>query len=427
MSFYDRRDAGRRLAEQLVSFRSAQPVVIGLPRGGVVVAFEVAEALAAPLDVVVVRKLGAPGRPELGIGAIGEDGVRVLNTELIHLLGVTEQEIAEVEGRETEELARRVAAFRADRAPVPVRDRTVLLIDDGLATGFTARAAVRVLRHKEAARIVLAVPVSAPETADALTGEADEVIALELPRGFGAVGQWYGDFRQTSDQEVIELLQKASAGHHREVTIPVDSARLPGYLKIPPAATGIVLFVHGSGSSRHSPRNRAVAERLNREGLGTLLFDLLSEAEAADRAKVFDIPLLAERLAAATRWLVAQPEAAHLPFAYFGASTGAGAALWAAAHLDVAAVVSRGGRPDLAAPRLAQVSAPTLLIVGGADPVVLELNRQAALALGGEVEVAVVPRAGHLFEEPGALDQVADLAASWFERWLKEKPNEPRL
>ena len=210
MLFRDRVDAGRRLAERLLASGLSDPVVIGLPRGGVVVAAEVAHRLGAPLDVVVVRKLGAPGRPELGIGAIGEDGIRAFNQELIGLLGVSESELSDVEARETEELARRVAAYRGDRTPVPVAGGTVVVIDDGLATGYTARAALRVLRSRGAARLILAVPVSARDTAHALQEEADEVIALEVPLGFGAVGQWYADFRQTSDQEVIDLLAEHS-------------------------------------------------------------------------------------------------------------------------------------------------------------------------------------------------------------------------
>jgi thioredoxin len=185
---------------------------------------------------------------------------------------------------------------------------------------------------------------------------------------------------------------------------------------VPEAAKGIVIFVHGSGSSRHSPRNQFVATVLNRAGLGTLLFDLLTPDEEHDRANVFDIGLLAARLVGVTHWLGTQPEVHGLPVGYFGASTGAGAALWAAAEtgVDVAAVVSRGGRPDLAGARLAAVRAPTLLIVGGDDDVVLGLNRRAAAQLRCEHRLEVVPGAGHLFEEPGTLRASAELARDWF-------------
>ena len=185
---------------------------------------------------------------------------------------------------------------------------------------------------------------------------------------------------------------------------------------MPGRAAGIVVFAHGSGSSRHSPRNRYVAAVLNQAGLGTLLFDLLTPAEEVDRANVFDIGLLARRLAGVTGWLRAQPGAAGLPVGYFGASTGAAAALWAAAEpgAGIAAVVSRGGRPDLAGPRLGSVAAPTLLIVGGRDDVVLGLNRRAQAGLRCENQLAVVPGATHLFEEPGTLAAAAELARDWF-------------
>lgn len=197
------------------------------------------------------------------------------------------------------------------------------------------------------------------------------------------------------------------------VTIEAGPVRLPGELQVPEGSGSVVVFAHGSGSSRHSPRNRRVAEYLNGRGLGTLLFDLLTEDEAADRANVFDIALLGERLAAAVDWTGrARPGAG---IGLFGASTGAAAALWAAAdRTEVSGVVSRGGRPDLAGDRLALVSAPTLLIVGGRDETVLALNRAALARLRCEAALEVVPGAGHLFEEPGALDLVCRLAANWF-------------
>jgi putative phosphoribosyl transferase len=193
---------------------------------------------------------------------------------------------------------------------------------------------------------------------------------------------------------------------------------LAGDLRLPEPAAGLVIFAHGSGSSRLSPRNRQVAGALNQAGFATLLFDLLTTDEELDRAKVFDIELLAERLLAVTRWAAGEQALRHLPISYFGASTGAAAALRAAARPgpEISAVVSRGGRPDLAAESLEEVVSPTLLIVGGADWQVLELNEQAAKLLRCEHEVAIVPGATHLFEEPGALERVAELAVDWLSR-----------
>ena len=207
----------------------------------------------------------------------------------------------------------------------------------------------------------------------------------------------------------------------QSVRLAIDSVTLEGNLAIPAGATGIVLFAHGSGSSRHSPRNRYVAEALREGGLATLLIDLLTSAEEREDARTarlrFDIALLARRVAAATVWLAANPVTSHLRIGYFGASTGAAAALVAAAERpdDVGAVVSRGGRPDLAIPVLARVKAPTLLIVGSLDLPVIDMNREALEHLQVEKRLDIVPGATHLFEEPGALEQVARLARQWFQ------------
>ena len=201
-----------------------------------------------------------------------------------------------------------------------------------------------------------------------------------------------------------------------EVEVTSGLARLAGHLTLPERSYGLVVFAHGSGSSRHSPRNRFVAAILNAAGLGTLLFDLLTGAEEADRANVFDIALLGRRLAQVTSWVRADPRLVGRPIGYFGASTGAAAALWAAAEADsdAFAVVSRGGRPDLAGHRLTAVTSPTLLIVGALDSLVLSLNREALTHLAGESRLSVVPGATHLFEESGTLQQAAILARDWF-------------
>lgn len=201
-----------------------------------------------------------------------------------------------------------------------------------------------------------------------------------------------------------------------DVLIEADGVMLPGLLGVPEAAIGLVLFAHGSGSSRLSSRNNAVAARLRKAGLATLLFDLLTETEADDRRKVFDIALLADRLTGAARWAVDAPATRGLPLGYFGASTGAAAALVAAASdgPTVSAIVSRGGRPDLAGDALPSVTAPTLLIVGGADGPVIGMNEQAQTRMCCACHLEIVPGAGHLFEEPGCLDRVSELAEGWF-------------
>ena len=216
-------------------------------------------------------------------------------------------------------------------------------------------------------------------------------------------------------------MRRATAPLDRTRDVTIAAVGLEGMLAVPEAAAGIVLFAHGSGSGRFSPRNNFVARALREAGFATLLFDLLTEEEAEDRGKVFDIPLLAERLSLATGWVKQDPDTAVLPVGYFGASTGAAATLVAVAsgRWPVAAIVSRGGRPDLAGGALPQVTAPTLLIVGGADTVVLDLNRAALAELRCEKRLSIVPDATHLFEEPGALETVVDLAANWFATHLR--------
>jgi putative phosphoribosyl transferase len=435
MPFRDRFDAGHRLAGRLGHLRGEDAVVLGLARGGVPVAFEVARALHQPLDVIVVRKLGLPFQPEVAMGAVGEDGALFLNPDVLRMAGVDRHELGAVEERERAEVIRRVRVLRGTRPRIPLHGRTAVVVDDGIATGATAKAACQVARAQGAARVVLAVPVASRSAVEGLSRTADEVICVEIPAWFHAVGEWYDDFTQTTDEQVIALLEQAAANQDTaasaalddpppdldtEVAVGAGATTLPGRLTLPPAATGLVVFVHGSGSSRHSPRNRYVAGVLNTAGLGTLLFDLLDPHEETARANVFDIGLLTRRLLGTISWLRQLPATAELRLGLFGASTGAAAALSAAAEpgADMAAVVSRGGRPDLAGDRLSRVRAPTLLIVGGLDTTVLQLNRAAAAMLRCQHQLAVVPGATHLFEAPGTLQAAAELARDWFELHL---------
>lgn len=417
-AFRNREDAGSRLAEALSGYADARPVVLGLPRGGVPLADAVAERLGAPLDVLVVRKLGVPGSPELGFGAVGEQGVTVINEDLCHRLGLADDEIRGIARRERAEVERRATAYRDSRPMLSVAGRSVIVVDDGLATGSTAAAAVHVLRQSGAERVILAVPVGSRQAVAKLSALADEVVCLESPSDFRSVGEHYGDFSQETDEGVREYLR---GGVDIDVRIPLPHngsgvRHLPGRLTVPPGARGLVAFAHGSGSSRLSPRNQQVAEFLNAGRLGTLLFDLMLPEEESDRRLVFDVEFLARRVQEALLWCEAHPRLEGMRVGLFGASTGAAAALVAAALQPslVGAVVSRGGRPDLAEGWLPRVSAPTLLIVGSYDVEVARLNRWAQQAMHCVTRLAVVQGAGHLFEEPGAMDRVADMAREWF-------------
>lgn len=431
MRFADRTDAGRRLGRRLRDALLPEPgadvVVVGLPRGGVPVAAEVARALHAPLDVLLVHKIGVPFQPELAMGAVDEGGFRVLDEQTVRWSGVSEDELDELTRRQVAELAARGARLRHGRPAPSLAGRTVVIVDDGAATGLTALAACHLARAAGAGRVVVALPVASREAEAALRAHADDVVVVDVPRSFLAVGEWYEHFGQTSEAEVVALLdQAAGPSGPVEVLVPADGLELPGTFAPPAPGAGTVLFAHGSGSSRTSPRNRFVAEVLQEAGLGTLLFDLLTGPEETDRALVFDVALLARRLLAATAWVRSPASGIEpaAPVGFVGASTGAGAALVAAAvpaarsGVEVAAVVSRGGRPDLAEAHLAEVRAPTLLVVGARDERVLELNRAAQARLTCVNRLEVVPGATHLFQEPGTLAVAATLAQQWLARYL---------
>ena len=427
MRFENRLGAAGALAERLARFRGTRPLVLGIPRGAVPMARVVAEALDGDLDVVLVHKIGAPGNPEFAIGSVSESGEVVLGAGATSTGAGPEYVAREIDSQ--------VRALRERRARLPSAgqpdpgDRVVIVVDDGVATGATMLAALTILRRHGPRRLVAAMGVAPPETVRRIETVADEVVCLFAPTDFRAVGQFFDDFGPVTDEEVVAELTKFRRGREappapvesvQEVEIDAGTSVLRGDLVVPAAARGLVLFAHGSGSSRKSPRNGFVAAQLRARGVATLLMDLLTEDEDLARRNRFDIDLLTRRLAAATQWAGQRTDVGRLPLGYCGASTGAACALRAAALLAdrVRAVVSRGGRPDLAIPDLARVRAPTLLIVGGDDTDVLAMNRAAFAQLSCEKELAVVPGATHLFEETGTLERAASLAAAWFARHL---------
>lgn len=319
-----------------------------------------------------------------------------------------------------------------------------IVVDDGVATGATARAACRAARGRGAAVVVLAAPVIAAATAEELAREFDAIVALEQPEAFFAVSQRYEHFEQLSDEDVVAYLERAAAPKHvgsieqlgawpsdpkeETITVPIDDEEGPGELEadlvVPDGAKGLVVLVQGSGSTRQSPRNRFVAAVLQNAGLATVVLDLLTSDEVAEDAVSarlrFHLRLLTGPVLAVTRSILALPRTRGLRICYLGADTGAAAALAAAAAMPeaIAAVVARGGRIDLVEPQtLRRVRAPVLLIVGGKDERALQINRGVFTYLAA-AELNVIPGAAHPFEEPGALGAVAQLAARWFERHL---------
>jgi len=430
MHFADRHEAARMLARELKGYAGKNPLVLAIPRGAVPMARIIADALGGEADVVLVRKLRAPMQPELAIGSIDEHG-HVFLTEYARRLGVSDDYLKREKREQMETLQERRRLYTSVHPAVDPAARIVIVVDDGIATGSTMIAALKSVREKGPSRLVAAAAVAPAENVERIRPYADEVVCLTTPPEFYAVGQFFERFDQVSDEEVVELLRRMGKQNQGadsddpEVVIPVDGHLLPGNLAVPVGAIGLVIFAHGSGSSRLSPRNLYVAQVLHQARIATLLFDLLTPLEDEIYENRFNIPLLARRLLAATAWLESCPEARGLPIGYFGASTGAAAALIAASDLGhkVRAVVSRGGRPDLAAHALGQVTAATLLIVGGRDDVVIAMNRSAYAQLNAVKELAIIPGATHLFEEPGKLEEAAHLAAGWFGRHLAgERP-----
>lgn len=426
MPFFNRNDAAEKLAHRLEEKGITRPLVLAVPRGAVPMGKVLADRLHGDLDIALVHKFGFPFNPEFALGSVTEEGDIFLGLGA-ERHGLKEEDIEQAALSEIAKLQNRRRIFTPNKLPMSPEGRTVIIVDDGIATGATMTAAVRSLKGKGADRIIIACPVASSDAVTRLINEGAEVEVLEIPEHFMSVSQFFEDFEQVSDEEVVKILSQERYGItdvKTEVLIAESDIELHGFLAIPEDAKGIVVFAHGSGSSRYSPRNQFVASALNEAGFGTLLLDLLEEHESNDRSKIFDIDLLAERLTLATRWLGSNPQTKRLHIGYFGASTGGGAALQAAAKMKdkVRAVVSRGGRPDLAFAHLAEVKAATLLIVGENDQPVIEMNKQAYGQLRCERSLVIVPGATHLFEEPGTLEEVAKDAAEWFDSHLV--PNE---
>lgn len=420
MHFKDRIDAGQRLAIALEHIDRSNLIILGLPRGGVPVANEVASHLHAPLDVLIVRKLGTPGQSELAFGAVGEGGVRVLNDDVVSMEGLDDLVINRVANEQNAEIERRHVIYRNGRSPLDLSGKTAVVVDDGLATGATARAACMVAKRLGASKVILAVPVAPAGWEQGFMDVTDQRVSLFQSRDFGSVGYFYENFDPISDDTVKALL--AFSLHHQldeEVAIGVSHHRaVRAHVRSPLGARGVVVFAHGSGSGRKSPRNVVVADEMYESGFATVLADLLTEDDDNDRT--FDIDFLAERLSMVVDWVKRHPVLGRLPVALYGASTGAAAAVAVAANdHDVRCVVSRGGRVDLAVKQVGDFSQSILLIVGSLDTVVLDLNRSFCEGLGERCTMQIVEGASHLFEEDGALKQVARQAIEYLTGHLR--------
>jgi putative phosphoribosyl transferase len=430
LPFTDRSEAGRRLAERVRPHAVNDPLVLALPRGGVPVGAELAERLAADFDVLLVRKIGLPGHPETGVGAIAEDGHVFYDDRALARMRVPRQALSDTVASERDELDRRKRAYRGGRPDPRIAGRDCVVVDDGVATGGTARAALRMVRQAGPARLVLAVPVAAPEALESLREEADALVVLTAPDNFRAVGEWYRDFGQLSDDEVISVLSERERLHRRPdvaraVRIRAGQVYLDGDLTMPAALRGVVVMAFGEGQS--DPRWRATASAMQRAGYATLLLDLLTPDEQGTdgiAGGATDPQGLGERLSAAVNWLRRATDAASEPLGVLGSGAAAPAALLTAAERpqDVASVVVHGGRIDQAEPGLAGVRAPTLVLLESTDSFVRELGEWTRSRLGGPSELKVVSGAERLLRGDLGWRQVAVETLGWFDRTLSQRP-----
>ncbi|MFC7327305.1 phosphoribosyltransferase [Marinactinospora rubrisoli] len=427
LPFTDRAEAGRRLAERLRALAVTDPIVVALPRGGVSVGAEVARRLRVPLDVLVVREIGLPGHPELGVGAVAEDGHACFDDAILARLGVARERFAAAVESERAELARGLAIYRAGRPAPRLAGRDVIVVDDGAATGGAARAAVRMARRQHPARLVLAVPVASQPAVERLRAEVDHLVVLTAPDTFRAVEEWYRSADRLTDDQVTALLAELhdlgpGAESERAVRVRARDVHLDGDLVIPATSRGTVVFALGRG--RAGARIRAVAAAMRRAGYATLLLDLLTDTEEPDEEEPGgDGPrtaVLAERLEAAVRWLRRAAVTASRPVGLFGAGAGAAPALITAADRaeDVAAVVTYGGRIDLADTALPGVRAPTLVLLQSGESFLRELAEWALGRIGARHEIRVVPGAEGLLGRPEGAREASAAAAEWFGRYL---------
>jgi putative phosphoribosyl transferase len=459
-AFRDRADAGAVLARSLIDYRGRTDVtVLGLARGGVPVAREVANALRVPMSVVVARKVGVPGIEEVALGAIAEGSKKVVADTVAWYLGVPSRIVDRLAARERVELERRVCLYASGLGSLDLRGRTVILIDDGLATGATVRAALRSVREKRPARVVVAVPVSSRDAAEDVRLEVDELVSVVTPARFATVASAYEDYSPVTDDDVLSLIGRPtrrvspymrdvsdrigialtgadgrSRDTERTIGIWAPDAAIVGDLGVPAivpslrrgqraeSVRGLVILAHGGGSSRSSYRNRYIAGRLRLSGYATLRLDLLTPDEqrvdATTGSHRFDVERLASRLASACEWAEHEGVAGAHHIVLLGSNTAAAAALETAArHPDrVFAVAARGGRVDLVADALPRVRTPVLLMVGSADRQSVRRHSDAIDRLPRGAVLVKVPRAGRQLDEPGALGFVAEHVVSWLDR-----------
>lgn len=424
-AFADRTEAGRALADRLAPLVQEPCVVAAIPRGGVTVAMPVVERLAAPLTVIYARKLTSPLAPELAFGALDEDGESIVEADTVAALRLRPSDIEQARARVAAEIRRRMAFYRVPPLAHYLPDRAVVLVDDGLATGLTMRAAVAYARRHGARRIVVAVPCAAPEANAYFERVADRVVSLIVDPGFMAVGAYYIDFSPVTDEQVVAMLERATAARpadraaRSDLRVSFSTAggfRLAGQLFLPatPGPHPVVAFAHGWGSGKDSPRNRAVAAALQAQGVASLLFDFTGHGESEGTAEQSTLAQQVSDLRAALDLLETLDDVDPGRIGIVGASSGAAVALGLAAEDPrVRALALRSANVEGAEAAAPRVTVPTLLVVGERDTAIRAMNEALMKHLGGECRLDVVPRGDHLFDDPETLRQATARMVEW--------------
>ncbi|MBI2217258.1 MAG: alpha/beta fold hydrolase [Candidatus Rokubacteria bacterium] len=434
--FRDRTEAGQKLAGELAAVVRRPAVVAAIPRGGVSVALPVVERLRVPLTVVYARKLTSRVAPELAVGALDEDGEAILASRTVALLGLDADDVDRVKTRVAAEIRRRMAIYRVPPLSHYLPGATVVLVDDGLATGLTMRAAVAYARRHGAREIIVAVPCASEDAARRFRAEADRFLSLVVDPDFYAVGAYYMDFSPVSDEEVLAMLAEAQKLAERPVVgmrLLFHNSRgfeLAGELLMPDTAGPhpIVVFAHGWGSSKASPPNRAIAEALVAKGISAFLFDFTGHGESQGTPEDSTEAQQVDDLRAAIAALGTLDDIDTERLGIAGASSGSEAVLRCAADLPAvralvlrsANVAGAAGAAGVAAALdvAARVKAPTLLVVGERDAPVLDQNEALVRLLAGPRRLEIVPRGDHLFEDREALARAAELTTAWFSKHL---------
>ena len=433
MTFHDRADAGRKLAEALVPVLKPPCVVAGIPRGGVAVALPIVERFRVPLTVVYARKLTAAAAPELAFGAIDEDGHTIVDAQSVASLGLSPADVEQAKQRVSKEIRRRMTTYGVPALGHYLPDTAVVLVDDGLATGLTMRAALEYVRRHGAREIIVAVPCASTSAAREFERTADRFVSLVVDPDFRAVGQYYRDFSPVSDEQVIAMLtgargpaaQKPEAAATDDLRLVFRNSRglaLTGRLLVPatPGPCPTVVFAHGWGSSKDSPRNRTVAEALRRLGFAAFLFDFTGHGESEGTREDSTPEQQVNDLAAALNALEGFEEVDRHRLGVVGASSGGAVAVRGAARDPrIRVLVLRSPNLAGAEDAVPRVRVPALLVVGEHDEPIRAALGPLFGRFGGPRALEIIPGGNHLFDDPAALTRATAAMVAWFKDNLK--------